>query len=450
MYPPRSRRKENNKHSGRRRPRTAWAWINAVLLLMITALLSYYFIEGNKGGGPGPPPSALSHISPSPEAGTGPGLPDVPPASVPPEASLEPEGSSEPTPSVPPEQEAGPEASQTPAAGVQPGSGLSSGDMDAGNTVKMSFGGDVIFAGKVGELLMKKGYDYPYAFLDGMFTRDDLTVVNLETPVTERGTAANKRFVFKSAPQALDAMKAAGVDAVNLANNHSLDQGVQGLEDTFSHLETRGIPYVGAGLNEEAAYTAQYFERNGMTIALLGFTRVMPEHSWRAGKDRPGVASVYDSKEGLQAIAEADKKADIVVVVVHWGRERESAADDNQQSLGRSFIDAGADLVIGGHPHVLQGIEPYKGKWIAYSTGNFIFTRSTVPATWETAVFQAECNSSGQCSLQLQPFDAELGQPVPMNAEDGQKLLAKVEALSGGQIRIGSDGKVIDSRNSTE
>ena len=97
---------------------------------------------------------------------------------------------------------------------------------------------------------------------------------------------------------------------------------------------------------------------------------------------------------------------------------------------------------MGGHPHVLQGIEPYKGKWIAYSTGNFIFTRSTTPATWETAVFQAECGITGQCSLTLHPMDAELGQPVPMNDADGQLLLNKVQSLSSGLVKIGNDGRV--------
>ncbi|WP_410511833.1 CapA family protein [Paenibacillus sp. BR2-3] len=422
--------------------------MNALLLLMITALLFYYFIEGGNENSATPLPAAQSSISPSPEQNRSPN-PSTAAFTTAPQTYVEPTPAVEPTPTVEPmpAAEPVPAESPTPAAG---GEGLISGlPQDAvseGNTVKLSFGGDVIFAGKVGELLKKKGYDYPYARLDGLLQQDDLTVINLETPVTEQGTgAANKQFVFKSPPEALDAMKEAGVDAVNLANNHTLDQGEQGLKDTLSNLDDRGIGHAGAGLTAESAYAAQYFERKGVTIALLGFTRVIPESSWQAGRNKPGLASVYDSKEGLKAIAEARKKANIVVVVVHWGIERVTQADAAQQSLGRSFIDAGADLVIGGHPHVLQGIEPYKGKWIAYSTGNFIFTKSTTPATWETAVVQAECSTQGQCQLQLKPFNAELGQPVPMSDADGQKLFKKVESLSWGRIKIGSDGKVIHS-----
>lgn len=318
----------------------------------------------------------------------------------------------------------------------------------AGKTVKLNFAGDVIFSGKVGELLEKNGYDYSYAALNGLFKQDDLTILNLETPITTGGVgAANKQFVFKGAPKALDSLKAAGVDAVNLANNHTLDQGEEGLLDTLSHLNERGIPYVGGGANAAEAYSARYFERQGIRIALLGFTRVMPRSDWMAGTNKPGVASVYDSAEALKAIAAAKKQADLVVVVVHWGKERMEQYDKTQQALGHSFIDAGADLVMGGHPHVLQGIEPYKGKWIAYSTGNFIFTRSSVRSTWETAVFQAECNITGQCSLKLNPMDAELGQPVPMNEVNGQLLLHKVEALSSGLVKIGSDGTVVQASN---
>ncbi|WP_244444849.1 CapA family protein [Paenibacillus camerounensis] len=378
----------------------------------------------------------------------------LPTAEATPEPSPSPTAEATPSPSPSPAKE---EPSPTPSAdgiaedGAQTGGGQEqdvSGlpENAAGQTVTMNFAGDVIFAGKVAELLQKKGYEYSYSALDGMFKKDDLTVVNLETPITTGGVgAADKQFVFKGAPAALDALKAAGVDAVNLANNHTLDQGEQGLLDTLSHLSSRGIPYVGAGKNSKEAYTAQYFERNGIKIALLGFTRVIPRSDWTAGAAKPGLAAVYDSTEALKTISAVKKKADIVVVVVHWGKERVEQYDSTQQTLGRSFIDAGADLVIGGHPHVLQGIEPYKGKWIAYSTGNFIFTRSTTPATWETAVFQAECSIKGECSLTLHPMDAELGQPVPMNDADGQLLLSKVQSLSAGLVRIGSDGRVVQA-----
>lgn len=464
MYPARSRNRRKNKRSSKRRRRTVRAWINVTLLLLITAMLTYYFIEDRGSGMASAPPAAGIVASPTPTSSPSPS-PDYvaaqpsatatpePEATVTPEPSppATPEVSSAPSPSptgkateTPPPDSGGAGGGSTQEAGSQAVSGLPEGA--AGATVKLNFAGDVIFSGKVAELLQKKGYDYSFSALDGMFKKDDLTVVNLETPITVGGVdAENKQYVFKGAPEALEALKSAGVDVVNLANNHTLDQGEQGLLDTLDNLSSRGIPYVGAGKNSQEAYTAQYFERNGIKIALLGFTRVIPQSDWTAGAGKPGVASVYDSREALKTIAAAKKKADLVVVVVHWGKERVEQYDDIQQALGRSFIDAGADLVMGGHPHVLQGIEPYKGKWIAYSTGNFIFTRSTTSATWETAVFQAECSIKGQCSLTLHPMNAELGQPVPMNDADGQLLLNKVQSLSSGLVKIGSDGRVVQT-----
>lgn len=238
MYPPRSRSRQSKKHSSKKRRRTVWAWFNVVLLLMITGLLAYSFMD-NKEKESSAPPVAVTEPSPSPEASATAAAPvEVAPTA---EATASPE----PTPEATPEATALPtetaEAVITPVSTVKeaaataepqattgnPG-GLISGlpENSSGGTVKLNFAGDVIFAGKVAELLQKKGYDYSYSALDGMFKKDDLTVVNLETPITTGGVgAANKQFVFKGAPEALDALKSAGVDAVNLANNHTLDQG---------------------------------------------------------------------------------------------------------------------------------------------------------------------------------------------------------------------------------
>ncbi|AKG34276.1 CapA family protein [Paenibacillus durus] len=459
MYPPRSSKKRSNNTRKKRKNRI-WSWINFSLLALITVLLFYLFYSG--GGRDSIPLPETGTASPSPErsaaAGTAGaaepgalgGASAAPSDVLQPSASAAPSAEAMPTPSPAASTGSGPEQSgasqQAPGAEADGQSaGLPDGEDGSGKTVTLNFAGDVIFASKVGELLKQKGYDYPYARLGGMFLQDDLSVINLETPVTDRGTEANKTFVFKSPPEALNALKAAGVDAVNLANNHTLDMGEQGLRDTLTNLSQQGIPFVGAGADSTQAYSAQYFNRKGMTIALLGFTRVIPEAGWVAGKGKPGVASAYDSGPALKAIAEARKKADIVAVIVHWGKERENEPNAVQQSLGRSFIDAGADLVIGGHPHVLQGLEPYKGKWIAYSTGNFIFTRSSAKTTWETAVFQAECSVQGQCSMKLTPFEAELGQPVPMSAADGQKLLRRVESLSSGKVEIDEAGRVTEA-----
>ncbi|WP_454190425.1 CapA family protein [Paenibacillus sp. Marseille-Q7038] len=312
----------------------------------------------------------------------------------------------------------------------------------AKETITMHFAGDVQFSGKVEDLLLKKGFDYPYQHLGSLFTDDDLTFINLETPVTTGGVAAqNKSFVYKSSPKALKSLAVAGVDVVNLANNHILDQGVKGLTDTLTHLNNNKLSYVGAGLDRKEAYSPVYYEKNGIKIALLGFTRVMPEASWRAEAGKPGVADAYNSTEAVKAIKQANKKADLVIVMAHWGQERQTTPDENQKNLGYEFIDAGADLVIGGHPHVLQGLESYKGKWIAYSTGNFIFSRSATAETWKTAIFEATCQKDGNCGIKVLPYHAELGQPVPMNKKEGTTLLREVQDRSFG-AKISEDGTV--------
>lgn len=316
-------------------------------------------------------------------------------------------------------------------------------------SLSIHFGGDTIFYGKVEERLKKAGYDYPYEFVKDLFQKDDLTVLNLETPVTTRGTAAkDKTFVFKSPPKALPAMAEAGVDAVSLANNHSLDQGEEGLLDTIDHLKKNKIHSFGAGANSKDAYAPVYIERKGITVALCGFTRVIPEAGWTAGKKKAGVAAAYDPELAFESVQTARKHADIVIVVVHWGKERAKVLEEHQTSLAHSFIDYGADLVIGGHPHVLQGLEQYKGKWIAYSAGNFIFTKSNDSETWKTAVFEAKCTRKGECDLKLLPYVTDIGRPIPMSHEEGVKLLKEIQDLSKG-VKIDNSGKVTTGKHST-
>jgi poly-gamma-glutamate capsule biosynthesis protein CapA/YwtB (metallophosphatase superfamily) len=316
--------------------------------------------------------------------------------------------------------------------------------VNSDSILTFNFAGDMMFAGKVEAKLKEKGYDYPFKHLGKLFLNDDLTIANLETPITTSGIgAANKQFVFKSSPKALDALKKTGMDAVGLANNHILDQGVSGLLDTIKYLEKTGIQYAGAGKNADEAYAPEYFTRQGVKIALIAVSRVVPHEDWYAGKGKPGVAQAYNPALALKSIATARKKADIVIVMAHWGKERDLRPIKNQTELAHQFVDAGADLVIGAHPHVLQGLEQYKGKWIAYSTGNFIFTKSSTTSTWKTAIFATTCTPKGECKIKLIPYHAEIGQPVPMSSKDGQQLFKEIEKLSIGGVKIKKDGTVI-------
>lgn len=444
MYPPRSEKHKKKKSEKQRRQIRFWMGVNVSLILII-AVLGLYFVLGERemngtsgedsgqaagvhAGEQNPGNDEASRTDDEPSNGE----PASPEEDRNPETTANDEPSKDPAkvdePQTDGEDEAGSEADREREA-------------DSGERLLIHFAGDTIFSSKVAEKLEKEGYDYPYRYVRDLFQNDDLSVVNLETPVTDGGTAAeNKTFVFKSSPKALPELAKAGVEAVNLANNHTLDQGVEGLLDTIAHLKESKLHFVGAGKNSTEAYAPVYIERKGIVIALCGFTRVIPESHWAAGKG-PGVAAAYDASQAVKAIQSARKKADLVLVSVHWGKERTTKLEEHQTSLAHQFIDAGADLVIGGHPHVLQGLENYKGKWIAYSTGNFIFTKSKDPKTWETAVFAAECSRSGNCDLKLIPYKTELGQPVPMAEEEGAKLLKEVESFSPG-VSIGASGKV--------
>ncbi|MFU1795739.1 CapA family protein [Paenibacillus azoreducens] len=482
MYPPRSQKKRTGKKNRKLKQRRLWLAINAALLLMIVSLLSYYFINDyQSAAGMQPPPN-------QPPAATG--LKEHPPKDQPKSQdsninstgddtgeTKQNSGSSDTVengkqPAQEPEQpdadskdrddqttetQQNPEQSkeQPPAASGDDGT---KDDMqedskapeeqniaeDNGKAVTIHFVGDMIFSGKVETLLEKNGYSYPFTYLGDTFKKDDLTLGNLETPVTTGGVSAkNKQFVFKSSPKALQALHAAGMDVVNLGNNHILDQGEIGLLDTIKYLDQSGIQYVGAGKNADRAYQPVFFKRKGMTIAVIGCSRVYPETSWAAGENKPGVASAYDkAARVIGTISEAKKKADMVIVMTHWGIERSLTPNDIQKKLAHDFVDAGADLIIGGHPHVLQGLEQYKGKWIAYSTGNFIFTKSSTPSTWKTAVFEATCKPKSGCSMKLTPYHAELGQPVPMNAQEGSQLMQELQKLSIGGVKISGDGVV--------
>ncbi|GGD73940.1 CapA family protein [Paenibacillus nasutitermitis] len=330
-------------------------------------------------------------------------------------------------PQTPPKVDESSGQSETDGEAVKP----DDGKIDDGRRITLAFVGDILLAAAVDKLMQKNGYDYPYAKSLPFLTKPDLTAGNLENPITTRGIPAeDKQFVFKGSPKSLPALKEAGFDIVNLANNHTLDQGVEGLLDTLGHLEEAGMPNVGAGNDDIEAFKPVYLEANGISVAYVGLTRVLPVVSWKAGSNHPGLAESYDSTRGLKAIKEARKQADIVVVMVHWGIERADNPNADQKRLAHEYIDAGADLVIGSHPHVLQGFETYKGKWISYSLGNFIFNMTKTEKTKDTGVLNAVCSIKGDCSLKFNPMRAVASQPTPLEGEEAKALLKRLSGIS--------------------
>lgn len=324
--------------------------------------------------------------------------------------------------------------------GDDPATGADRGEPN--ERVRLTFVGDVLLGSTVDtNLLQKHGYDYPYWHIRDLLREADILAANLETPITERGEPEDKQYVYRSRPQALPAFRDAGFDIVGLANNHILDYGLVGLEDTLHHLQQNGILHVGAGMDIDEAFRAEMIEIKGMRIAYLAFSQVVPHVDWKATPYQGGVADTYALERPLAEIASAKEKADIVVVLVHWGQEREHEPNERQIETAKSYIDAGADLVVGSHPHVLQSVQSYNGKWIAYSLGNFIFTTNDYAPTWESAVMNAYCDKSGDCELELVPVSVKWAQPVPMDREQSREVFDRLEQWSPG-VKIDRDGKV--------
>ncbi|MCA1685567.1 MAG: CapA family protein, partial [Planctomycetia bacterium] len=184
------------------------------------------------------------------------------------------------------------------------------------------------------------------------------------------GHRLEKQFTFRAHPRVMDGLR--HFDAVSLANNHTGDFGHAALIETLYRLNRAGIPAFGAGLDRNEAHAPLIIETNGVKVALLGYNEFRP-YFFEAGPTTPGCAWSLDEPQVVADIKAARPKADVVITFMHWGEEYILHPNDRQKAMARTMIDAGADVVIGNHPHVVQGAEYYKGKLIVYSLGNFVF-----------------------------------------------------------------------------
>jgi poly-gamma-glutamate capsule biosynthesis protein CapA/YwtB (metallophosphatase superfamily) len=263
---------------------------------------------------------------------------------------------------------------------------------EQGDTVSLLFAGDVVLDGKPGEMIAQ-GQD-PFAAFSAIFEQADIRIVNLECVVATGGTAENKNFTFRAHPRTLDFLKR-HVDAVSNANNHSGDFGAEAFVEMLDLLDQQKIAHFGGGRNLSEAHRPLIIERKGMRIALLGYNEFMPR-SFEANAKVAGVAWSEDEQVVLDIKnARQRDKADIVIPFMHWGWENETKAGPRQRQLARLMIAAGADAVIGGHPHVNQDVETYEGKPIIYSLGNFIMDSLDNELQTRGWVLRLEINRSG-------------------------------------------------------
>lgn len=207
----------------------------------------------------------------------------------------------------------------------------------------------------------------------------DLFFLNHEYAISDRGEPLDgKYYTFRADPERMELLEEMGTDLVSLANNHVYDYGPQAMLDTADLLDQAEIPYVGGGRNIEEAKRPAYFDVNGIKIGFVAASNAEKiRYTPQAEEDSPGVLLAYDTTEFNQVIRDASKECDFLIAYIHWGDEDTNDYNDLQQELGREFLDSGADIVIGGHPHVLQGMEYVDGKPIVYSMGDFWFNDET-------------------------------------------------------------------------
>lgn len=232
------------------------------------------------------------------------------------------------------------------------------------------------------------------------FNAADIMLVNNEFAYSTRGTPLNKAYTFRADPSRVNILKELGVDIVSLANNHAYDYGPDAFADTLATLDSAGISYIGAGKNIDEAKKPTYFIVNGYKFAFTAATRAEKNIVTPAATENSsGVLRTYDPTEYLGVISEAAEKSDYCIAYVHWGAEGSHDIEAGLPEMGAKFIDAGADIVIGAHAHVLQGIEFYKGKPIVYNLGNFIFNGKTM----ETGILEITANRNLEMTYRFIP-----------------------------------------------
>ena len=274
--------------------------------------------------------------------------------------------------------------------------------------------------------------------------RADLFLVNLECPFTRRGEKLPKNFNCRARPELVEALARGGVDVVSLANNHLMDWGEDGLVDTLATLDAARIRHFGAGRRLAEARKPVVLESKGVKVAFLGYfflgERNIEPREVIATEAQPGVAGHFSDVGAMKTMLEADIRAakalaQHVVPFFHWGREGQGQVEPYQIELAHAAIDAGASAVVGSHPHVLQGVELYRGAPIAYSLGNFVFGGNWDPKDKRAALLELTFAGRGRPSARLIPVltdDSPTSPMQPFLAPDPKagEILSLVATLS--------------------
>ncbi len=315
--------------------------------------------------------------------------------------------------------------------------------------VEITAAGDIMLGSWIVDKVHREGADAPFDGTRLWTSSADIAVANLEAPFADSGRLyVEKQYTFKVPTFMVEGIVNAGIDVLTLANNHIMDYGCDGLMQTIRTLEGAGLRFCGAGRNFEEACAPVIMEVNGLRLAFLGLTTTYPEEFWatptRCGTCRP-------SEEQEEAIIRAAKQeSDLVIINIHWGTEKKNTPNPDQIARARRYIDYGADVVLGHHPHVLQGFELYRGRLIAFSLGNYVFGSLSENAH-TAALLRLTLDRTGLVKGLIVPihvYNAVVNfQPQVLRGEAGRRVIAELQQLSrplnGGRLIISDDGVIM-------
>ena len=295
--------------------------------------------------------------------------------------------------------------------------------------------GDLMLERDIITLLDEHGSVYPFAAVAGVLGDADVTIANMEGTFTERGTQATKFYTFRTPPRHAIGLVQAGIDVVALGNNHTMDSGAVGLEDTLTALDDAGVPYSGAGVNATEARKPALLEANGLRLAFLSYNGV--GEATFAGASSPGVARA-DIASVRQDVASALTVADLVIVSLHDGTEYQDTPTASQRAFAQAAIDAGAALVLGSHAHVFQGWQSYGDGVIVWGLGNFVFDldfddlATLGPRPFQTAIMRFDLTKDGVQSVEAVPayIDPAQNRPVIATGEQRAAIEERIQRLT--------------------
>ncbi len=299
-------------------------------------------------------------------------------------------------------------------------------------TLTVAAVGDMHFDRRVKELIGREGGLAPLKYVADRLAAADVAVGNLESPLSAGGSPwPDKDVHFRGDPRGIEGLSASGFTFLSLANNHVLDYGAEALMDTVAALDDAGIGYAGAGADRAAAWKPAVATYGETTVAFLSFSHILPA-GFIATDSKAGLApGRTDMAAVTEAIRAAKAEHDYVIVSFHWGVEYVDDANGDQVRDGRAAVDAGADMVLSHHPHVIQGIEFYNGGLIAYSLGDFVFDHYS-RKTGEAFILEAELGPHGVENVRAVPvYLYSIGQPKVVNGTEATDILERLKRISG-------------------